>query len=477
MPRTTNRNGAGTAPLKRSGHADRFSERYVPWEERWQKGKALRERVPREKHAGWTAPRNRPDPVELLVASETNRIPELVPVRHGRMLTSSFAFLRGAASVMASDLSHTPVTGLRVQACGDCHLLNFGSFATPERKIIFDINDFDETLPAPWEWDLKRLAASFTVAARYIGLNRRDVTDAAETMVRSYRKWTGRYARMRVIDVWYDHIDLEQLIRTMPNPKWQKRSQARIAKERARNIVEHDFPKLAARRGEVPRIKDNPPLIFHFPDADQKRFHQNATEAHFQYLESLLPHHRVIIERYKLCDVAIKVVGVGSVGTLCGIALLMAANNDPLFIQLKEAGASVLEPYAGASEYKNHGQRVVVGQRFMQAASDILLGWTHGQLRNRDFYVRQLRDMKMSATIEAMDSAALKFYGKICGRVLARAHARSGDSAIIAGYMGNSGVFDEAIAEFAIAYANQTDQDHKKLGEAVSEGRISAESY
>ena len=454
----------------------RFNDPYVPWEERWETGKRLRERVPREKHAGWTPPKDRPDPIDLLIKSNSTRIPELVPIRHVRMLTSSFAFLRGSAVVMASDLSRTPKTGIRVQACGDCHLLNFGAFATPERQLIFDINDFDETLPAPWEWDLKRLAASFAVAASYINLSRRDATTASESAVRSYRKWMGRYSQMRVLDLWYDHIDLEQLIKGMPDAEWQRRWRERVAKERARSIVEHDFPKLAAHRGKRPRIKDNPPLIFHLPDQENSAQHKSATAAYFEYLESLAPHYREILERYKVEDFAVKVVGVGSVGTLCLIALLMASDDDPLFLQVKEANASVLEPYAGASEYPNHGQRVVVGQRYMQAASDMLLGWAHTKLRGRDFYLRQLRDMKMSVIIEAMDANMLKYYAKVCGRVLARAHARSYDPAVIAGYTGNSTVFDEAIAEFAIDYSAQTDRDHESMAAAVRKGRVEAAS-
>jgi len=469
-------NSARPGTRRNSRPRDRYNDPYVPWEERWEAGKRLRERVPREKHAGWTPPKDRPDSIELLIKSNSTRMPELVPIRHARMLTSSFAFLRGSAMVMASDLSRTPKTGIRVQACGDCHLMNFGAFATPERRLIFDINDFDETLPAPWEWDLKRLAASFAVAGGYINLSRRDASAASESTVRSYRKWMGRYSQMRVLDVWYDHVDLVQLIKDLPDAEWQRRWRQRVAKERARSVVEHDFPKLAARKGKRPRIKDNPPLIFHLPDQDNSDHHKSATAAHYEYLESLAPHYRAILERYKLEDLAIKVVGVGSVGTLCMIALLMASDEDPLFIQVKEANASVLEPYAGASEYTNHGQRVVVGQRYMQAASDMLLGWAHARLRGRDFYVRQLRDMKMSVIIEAMNANTLKYYAKVCGRVLARAHARSYDPAVIAGYMGKSAVFDEAIAKFAMAYSAQTDRDHESLAEAVRKGRVEAAS-
>jgi uncharacterized protein (DUF2252 family) len=455
---------------------DRFTDTYVPWAKRWETGKALRERAPREKHAGWTPPKNRIDPVDLLIQSNQMRLPDLVPIRYARMLTSAFAFLRGSAAVMAYDLSHTPQTGIRVQACGDCHLMNFGAFATPERQLIFDINDFDETLPAPWEWDLKRLAASFAVAGKYINLNDRDSRTASEFAVRSYRKSIAKYSKMRVLDIWYDHVDIEQLIKGLPDPEWQRRWRQRIAKERARSVIEHDFPKLAAHKGKKPRIKDNPPLIYHLPDEGDSEYHKSATAAHYEYLESLAPHYRAIIERYKLADIAVKVVGVGSVGTLCMIALLMASDDDPLFLQIKEASSSVLEPYAGASEYPNHGQRVVVGQRYMQAASDMLLGWAHGKMRGRDFYARQLRDMKMSVIMEAMDKNSLSFYAKVCGRVLARAHSRSADPALIAGYMGNSSVFDEAVGEFAMDYSAQTDIDHQKLGDAARKGRIEVAS-
>jgi len=462
-------------PESSSRPRDGFTDSYVPWVKRWEAGKALRERVPRDKHAGWTPPRNRLDPIDLLIKANETRLPELVPTRYARMLTSAFAFLRGSAAVMACDLSRTPQTGIRVQACGDCHLMNFGAFATPERQLIFDINDFDETLSAPWEWDLKRLAASFAVAGKYINLSQRDSRATSESAVRSYRKSMVKYSRMRVLDIWYDHVDVEQLIKGLPDPEWQRRWRQRIAKERARSVIEHDFPKLAALKGKKPKIKDNPPLIYHLQD-EGSEYHKFTTSAHDEYLRSLAPHYRGIIERYKLEDMAVKVVGVGSVGTLCMIALLMAADDDPLFLQIKEANASVLEPYAGASEYRNHGQRVVVGQRYMQAASDMLLGWAQEKHSGRDFYVRQLHDMKMSVIMEAMDKASLKFYAKVCGHVLARAHARSADPALIAGYMGNSSVFDEAVAEFAMDYLAQTEHDHESLADAARKGRIEVAS-
>jgi len=459
-----------------SRHQDRFTESYVPWKVRWESGKDLREKVPREKHAGWNAPKNRPDPIDLLIDSNATRVAELVPIRYARMLTSAFAYLRGSAAVMAWDLSRTPKTGIHVQACGDCHLMNFGAFATPERQLAFDINDFDETLPAPWEWDVKRLAASFAVAGKYLGLRAADARASAEAAVRSYRKSMVNYSRMRVLDIWYDHVDLEQLIAGLPDPKWQKRWRERVAKERARSVAEHEFPKLAAQSGRQPRIKDNPPLIFHYANEDDAAYHKSVTAAHQEYLESLAPQYRAILDRYKLVDTAMKVVGVGSVGTFCAIVLLMAADDDPLFLQVKEADASVLEPYAGTSEYKQHGERVVVGQRCMQAASDILLGWAHGKVRNRDFYVRQLRDMKMSIILESMDRVSLRYYAKACGRVLARAHARSSDPALIAGYLGNSATFDEAIGQFAMEYSAQTERDHAAVATAVSEGRVEAAS-
>ena len=472
MPRASKSRGAKRS--MRSRQSDRRTERYVPWQKRWQTGRELRERVPREKHAGWTPPHNRTDPIDVIIKSNETRLPELVPIRYARMLTSPLAFLRGSAVVMASDLSRTPKTGIRVQACGDCHLMNFGAFATPERHLIFDINDFDETLPAPWEWDLKRLAASFAVAGKYIDLSRRDARASCESAVRSYRKSMARYAQMRVLDIWYDHVDMEDLIKGLPDAQWQKRWRERIVKEHARSVSEHDFPKLAARRGQKPRIKDHPPLIYHLEESQSGDFHRAVTTGHFAYVESLAPQYRAIIERYKLVDIAMKVVGVGSVGTMCAIGLLMASDDDPLFLQFKEANASVLEPYAGRSEYPNHGERVVFGQRFMQAASDMLLGWSHGELRGRDFYIRQLRDMKMSIILEAMDKNTLRYYAKVCGRVLAKAHARSADPAILAGYMGSSAIFDEAIGEFAMDYSAQTDRDHESLAEAVRKGRIEA---
>ena len=457
----------GSRPVAVTGSvAGQFGSR----DERRAAGRALRDKVPRENHARWKPPANRPDPVEILTASNDGRLPELVPIRHARMLTSPFAFLRGSAAVMASDLSRTPSTGLRVQACGDCHLMNFGAFATPERQMNFSINDFDETLPAPWEWDLKRLAASFVVAGRHIGLRERDSLGAAESVVRSYRQRMARYAKMRAFDLWYEHIDVEQIITALPRAA-RKRLAARVAKTRARSVVEHDFPKLV-EGGRQPRIKHDPPLLFHLPAHQRKEAHRNFLQALEMYRGTLDDHYRVLLDRFRLYDLAIKVVGVGSVGTMCMVALLMADDDDPLFLQIKQANASVLEPYAGRSVYRHHGQRVVMGQRLMQSASDMMLGWTIGKLFGRHFYVRQLRDMKLSAIVETMEPETLKLYGMLCAGSLAWAHARSGDPVMISGYLGKSDVFDQAIVKFAAAYADQTETDYRRMRKAVRDGRL-----
>jgi len=454
---------------------DQAAERHLSPLERHRAGKALRDKVPRESHAEWKPRSDRPDPIDLLIASDKGRLPELVPIRHSRMLTSPFAFLRGSALIMADDLSQTPVSGIRVQACGDCHLLNFGAFATPERNMIFDINDFDETLPAPWEWDLKRLVASIVVAGRYVDLKEGDSLRAATAAARSYRRAMARFANMRVLEVWYDHLDLEEALATLPKAL-QKRARMRVEKARARATVEHEFPKLVSRNGGQPRIKDAPPLIFHPQGQRSKEGRETAHAALQMYRDSLPEHLKVLADRFELYDFAIKVVGVGSVGTTCQIALLMASNRDPLFMQIKQANASVFEPYAGASSYPNHGQRVVVGQRMMQAASDMLLGWWINTSSGHHFYARQLRDMKLTPNIESMDAEVLRIYAKWCGSTLAKAHARTGDAAMISGYLGNSPVFDDAMEQFASGYADQTQSDHRAMRKAVRDGRLEVAS-
>ena len=434
-------------------------------------GKALRERIPRASHGAWKKAEGRPDPIGILQAADADRLPELVPIRYGRMLESPFAFYRGSAGVMAADLAVTPTTGLRVQACGDCHLANFGGFATPERNILFDINDFDETLPAPWEWDVKRLAASFVLAARSLGLSDGKGRDAAETCVGSYRKRLGMFAGMHPLDVWYARVTAQDMVDMVPVSE-QARVRARIDKAAKQDGSEADFPKLANMVSGQLGIRDTPPLIYH-PEISRAPEFQSALEQAFAaYRDTLPDDRRVLLDRYRLVDTAIKVVGVGSVGRRCWIALMMSESNDPLFLQFKEAAASVLEPYAGKSLYPHHGQRVVIGQRLSQPASDQFLGWVTAEITGRQFYVRQLRDAKIKPMIETFDNNILLVYAKACGWVLARAHAKSGDAASISGYLGNGAQFDEAIGKFAIAYADQAERDHAALKATVRKGQI-----
>ncbi|MBB6055105.1 DUF2252 domain-containing protein [Tolumonas osonensis] len=442
-------------------------------EQRRSEGKALRTRVPRESHSGWAPPEDRRDPIEILIESNAGRVPELIPIRFGRMLQSPFAFYRGTAALMAADLANTPVSGPRVQACGDAHLMNFGGFATPERQIIFDINDLDETLPAPWEWDLKRLTASIAVAARHIELSESEAVKAVKATACAYREQMLDYSSMRALDVWYDMITLDKFLARLPNDELRAQVLKRVQKARSDSTTEAIFPKLAEYDGVSPRIKDNPPLIFH-PDKElTPGYETQYRDVIAAYRASLPEHVRVLFDRFHFCDVAFKAVGVGSVGTYCFVSLFMAADNDPLFLQIKEARPSVLEPYAGASQYTNHGERVIAGQRLMQAASDIFLGWTIAK-NGKHLYFRQLRDVKISAIIEGWDVKMLSGYGQLCAWALARAHARSGDAALIAGYMGTSNVFDEAICEFSIEYADQVQKDYKAFVKAIRQGKLEA---
>jgi len=450
---------------------------YETVEQRRAKGAALRDTVPRQSHSGWKPPKNRRDPVELLSESNVGRMEELVPIRFGRMSASPFAFYRGSAALMAADLATTPTTGIRVQACGDAHLMNFGGFATPERNVIFDINDLDETLPAPWEWDLKRLAASVVVAAQHLRFGGSDAARVATDLAREYRERMANYAAMRALDVWYDKIDLQRYEDRTADPdvmkKIRDRLGDRIEAEQRKTVPDHLYPKLVALEGNTPRIKDEPPLIFH-PSAEvAPGVESGFDEVLTAYRETLPEHVRTLFDRFHFFDVAIKVVGVGSVGTMCSIGLFMAADDDPLFLQVKEARASVLEPYAGKSLHAQHGQRVVAGQRLMQTASDVFLGWMRGK-NGRDFYVRQLRDVKLSAVIEDWDVGLLRQYGRMCAQALARAHARSGDAAMISGYMGSGRVFDDAIGEFAVEYGDQNQSDYRTFVRAIRDKRIEA---
>lgn len=450
---------------------------YLSADERRAKGKALRDAAPRVSQTGWTPPRDRRDPVDILSESNVGRLPSMVPIRFGRMGTSAFAFFRGSAALMAADLAATPTSGLRVQACGDAHLMNFGGFATPERNVIFDINDLDETLPAPFEWDLKRLAASVVIAAQHLRLPDSDAARAATELVREYRERMADYASMRALDVWYDKIDLTKYEDRAADPEVRKtvrkRIAERIAEAQRKSAPEFLYPKLVSKEGARPRIMDEPPLIFHPTAAQAPGVKTGFAEVIAAYRESLPEHTRILFDRYHFLDYALKVVGVGSVGTVCGVGLFMAGDDDPLFLQVKEARASVLEPYAGKSLYPNHGQRVVAGQRLMQAASDVFLGWARTKV-GRDVYVRQLRDMKLSAVMEDCDAGLLQHYGRMCAHALARAHARSGDAAMMSGYMGSGQTFDDAIGEFAVEYADQNQRDFRMFTRAIRQGRIKA---
>ncbi len=455
--------------------------------ERMARGKTARAGVPRESHAVFDPAPDRPDPIALLEEQARTRVPELVPIRWGRMLVSPFTFYRGAALPMASDLATTPVSGLAVQACGDAHLSNFGLFGSAERRLVFDVNDFDETLPGPWEWDVKRLAASLEVAARgngFTGKQRREIVMAAAGR---YRQAMRTFAGMTNLDVWYAHMDIDQL-RVQFDSQLQERQRRAVdkglAKARTRDSMQ-EVAKLTRMVDGRPQIISDPPLLVPIDelmttDTDRASIEKFLVEMIAKYRRTLETDRRYLLEQYQFIDMARKVVGVGSVGTRCWIVLMLGRDDsDPLFLQVKEAEASVLSRFAGASKYANQGQRVVAGQRLMQASSDIFLGWQHTEVglddRPRDFYVRQLRDWKFSVDIETLVPAGLRLYGALCGWTLARAHARSGDRIAIAAYLGGSDVFDRAITQFAAAYADQNERDYESLVEAVASGRITAE--
>jgi uncharacterized protein (DUF2252 family) len=455
--------------------------------ERIARGKAARAEVPRSAHAVFEPRPQRPDPVELLDRQAAARVPELVPIRYGRMLVSPFTFYRGAAMIMASDLASSPRSGLTVQCCGDAHLSNFGVFASPERRLVFDVNDFDETLPGPWEWDVKRLAASMLIAARDNGFGAKDEDRIVLDTVQRYRTAMSEFAAMKNLDVWYSRLDIESTIQELQaqfKAKLVKRATKQVAKARTRDSMTA-FSKLTHPVNGHVRIIDQSPLIVPIdqlaPGEERDEMFESLRQLMRYYRDSLEFDRRVLLEQFELTDFARKVVGVGSVGTRAWIALLLGRDGqDPLFLQLKEAEASVLEEFLGPSEFSNHGERVVTGQRLMQAQSDIFLGWVHvdsgldGQAR--DFYGRQLKDWKGSAEIEGMTPKAMATYGQLCGWTLARAHARSGDRIAIAAYLGSGDSFDRAIVEFSKAYADQNQRDYEALEAAVKSGRIRAET-
>ena len=455
--------------------------------ERVARGRAARKEVPRSAHAVFEPASGRADPVELLERQAQTRVPELVPIRYGRMLVSPFTFYRGAALIMAHDLAATPRSGLTVQCCGDAHLSNFGVFASPERRLMFDANDFDETLPGPWEWDVKRLAVSMLIAARDNGFRAKEQDRIVRDTVGAYRAAMAEFAAMNNLDVWYSHLDIESAIRDYGSqfkPAIVKRTQKNLAKARTKDSLAA-FSKLTHVVDGKARIVDQSPLIVPVDQLAQGREREDILEELHQllrdYRESLAIDRRVLLEQFELTDLARKVVGVGSVGTRAWIALLLGRDGqDPLFLQMKEAQASVLEEVLGPSEFSNHGQRVVVGQRLMQATSDIFLGWLHVDSpldgKPRDFYGRQLKDWKGSAEIEQMIPKAMATYGTLCGWTLARAHARSGDRIAIAAYLGNGTSFDRALVEFSKAYAEQNERDYQALSAAVDSGSIAAQT-
>jgi len=449
----------------RPGTAGSFKDRYAA-------GKALRVKCPRDAHASWKRPAGRPDPIQTILAAEKGRVPDLLPLRHGRMVRSAFTFYRGSALAMATDLASTPVSGIRVQCCGDAHLSNFGGFATPERKVIFAINDLDETLPAPWEWDVKRLAASFVVACRDNGLSKVAAKDAVTTCVRTYRDSMAEFSQMKTLELWYATMGADELVANIKDPAFRRRAIKRLQKERARSVAEDIFPKLVEHKGEMPLIKDQLPALFHAEGHPPGEIQQALKDALAVYRGTLPASTESLLDRYELRDAAIKVVGIGSVGTMCWVFLFTAGESDSLFLQVKEARASVLAPFAGASVFANHGQRVVNGYRLMQPASDMFLGWARGP--KRDFFVRQLRDIKISIRVETFGVAEMNLYATWCGRALALSHARSGVSVALSGYMGRSDVFDRAIAAFSVEYADQNEKDHAALDRAIRQGKIEA---
>jgi hypothetical protein len=456
--------------------------------ERAARGKAVRAAVPRSSHGEWERASNRRDPVELLEDQARTRLPDLVPIRYGRMLVSPFTFYRGAAYLMAADLADCPRTGLDVQLCGDAHLSNFGAFAAPDRRLVFSVNDFDETLPGPFEWDVKRLVASFAVAGRDRGFDVGERRRINATVARAYREAMRSFAAMRNLDLWYARVDLEEMLaRFAPEVtrKQAKLAERNVAKARAKDSLKA-FGKLTRMVDGEPRIISDPPLIVPIEEVAAAsgidgfgELETSVRDVIRSYRQTLPDDRRRLLERFRYVHSARKVVGVGSVGTRAWIVLLLGRDaDDPLFLQMKEAETSVLEPFLGKSRFANHGQRVVEGQRLTQAASDILLGWIKIDDRGtrRDFYVRQLWDQKGSAEIESMDPQVMGYYSEICGWTLAKSHARSGDAIAISSYLGTGAAFDRAMAGFAELYADQNERDYAVLSDAVDSGRIAAQT-
>ena len=449
--------------------------------ERKAHGKFLRESTPRSSHADWSPSPDRPDPVGLVESQNAGRLQWLVPVRRGRMVESAFTFYRGAALIMASDLSSTPSSGLTAHICGDAHLSNFGAYGSAERSLVFDVNDFDESLPGPWEWDLKRLATSFTIAGRHRGFDSADIAKITASSVEQYRKAMKQFAGQPILDVWYSNLPIDAIgdfYRGEGKKKKAKRAKHISKKAHSRNSLQA-LSKLAERVDGQYRIKSDPPVLVPLRSAthvaDPAELEETTRRSFALYRESLRPDRQVLVDKYRPIDIALKVVGVGSVGTRCLILLLEGRDEqDPLFLQIKEAGASVLEAYLPASSFQNHGERVVQGQRLMQASSDIFLGWSPSY-DEHDYYWRQLRDWKTSFDVDDADERDLRHYARLCGWTLARSHARSGDPVAIGGYLGSSDTFDQAITTFAGRYADQNESDYRAFADAIDRGDLEAE--
>ena len=467
-------------------HLSGDETRHLTPQDRVARGKAARADVPRSSHAEFRPPPKRPDPVEIIGKQSATRVPELVPIRYSRMSEAPFRFYRGAAAIMAADLAETPRSGIRVQCCGDAHMLNFRLLASPERRLMFDINDFDETLPGPWEWDVKRLSASLVIAGRANGFSAKERASVVRAAVRSYRERMRSYAGLGNLDVWYTRFDADELQEQFaPVLSSGQRDRWEQARERARaHGTLQVFDKLTHVLDGRRQIAPDPPLLVRLqdllPDAERSRLEQEISRLIERYGQTLQTDRRFLLESYRLADIARKVVGVGSVGTRCWIILLLGKDDeDPLFLQAKEADESVLAPYVGGSEFSTQGERVVAGQRLMQATSDIFLGWervTGMDGKRRDFYIRQLRDWKGIAVAEDMSPKRMGLFGRLCGATLARAHARSGDRVAIAAYLGGGDVFDRALATFAELYADQNEKDHQTLVDAIQAGRVPAEA-
>ncbi|HXD58191.1 MAG TPA: DUF2252 domain-containing protein [Thermoleophilaceae bacterium] len=467
-----------------SGRAAVEAGPHLSPEERAELGRNARSTAPRSSHADWTPASDRPDPIELLEQQAATRVPELVPIRYGRMAASPFAFFRGAAYVMASDLAETPTSGFRAQLCGDAHLSNFGGFASPERDLLFDLNDFDETLPGPWEWDVKRLMASIAIAGRDRGFSAKQRRTILLGSAEAYRMSMQRLAGMGELSIWYERVDEKVLTARLGSDATErqvKQFEKTVAKAKVKDST-RAFAKLTSTVDGEPRIISDPPLIVPvselLPKGEISDFHERMHTLLVEYRKTLPIDRGRLFDRYRYVDLARKVVGVGSVGTRAWVILMIGRDSgDPLFLQAKEARPSVLEPFCGKSEFGNQGQRVVEGQKLMQAASDIFLGFlrtTGIDGKRRDFYIRQLWDWKTSAEVQSMLPSGMALYGRLCGWTLARAHARSGDSVAVAAYLGNGDAFDRSLTEFAERYAEQNDQDHLALLEAIESGRLEA---